>query len=216
MTWWLPIAAGAPLLLLLFVAGLPAFVCFLILNLIGLLALTGPAGFGLFAASIFTTANINALAGSAALHIDGRHFVPVRGHGGSVELARSPDRTDSRAAVCALHCSIRHSWRACPAPRWRWPACLDVRCFPRWFRRGYDVRLSVGTILGGASWIRSFHRAFWPSSSRHWLRSRPALLVAGILPGFLLWGCFCLCSGSCLLEPGLAPDSAADVADRRT
>ena len=39
MTWWLPIAAGAPLLLLLFVAGLPAFVCFLILNLIGLLAL---------------------------------------------------------------------------------------------------------------------------------------------------------------------------------
>ena len=56
MTWWVPIAAGAPLLLLLFVAGIPAFVCFLILNLIGLLALTGTAGFGMFANSMFTTA----------------------------------------------------------------------------------------------------------------------------------------------------------------
>ena len=62
MRWWQPIAAGGPLLLLLFVAGLPIFVCFLILNLIGLLVLTGTAGFGMFANSIYTTATNGTLA----------------------------------------------------------------------------------------------------------------------------------------------------------
>jgi hypothetical protein len=56
MSWWYPFAFGIPMLLLVFIAGLPAFVCFLLLNLIGVLALTGTARFGMFANSMFNTA----------------------------------------------------------------------------------------------------------------------------------------------------------------
>ena len=56
MSWWQPVAIGIPVLLLLFASGLPIFVCFLILNLFGVLVLTGTAGFGMFANSIYNTA----------------------------------------------------------------------------------------------------------------------------------------------------------------
>ena len=54
MSWWQPVAIGIPVLLLLFASGLPIFVCFLILNLFGVVLLTGTAGFGMFANSIYT------------------------------------------------------------------------------------------------------------------------------------------------------------------
>jgi hypothetical protein len=46
----------------LLLRGIPVFMSFLILNVAGILVLLGPAGFGMFANSIFTTATTTALA----------------------------------------------------------------------------------------------------------------------------------------------------------
>jgi hypothetical protein len=61
MTWWVALSGGIGLLLALLFLGIPVFVAFLILNVAGILILMGPAGFGLFANSIFTTATITAV-----------------------------------------------------------------------------------------------------------------------------------------------------------
>ena len=62
MTWWVALSAGVSLLLVFLALGVPIFVSFLLLNVAGVLVFMGPAAFGLFAASIFTTANTSALA----------------------------------------------------------------------------------------------------------------------------------------------------------
>src|SRR2546423_12390380 len=62
MTWWLALSGGVGLLLILLLLGVPIFVAFLILNVAGILVILGPAGFGMFANSIFATGTINALA----------------------------------------------------------------------------------------------------------------------------------------------------------
>ena len=62
MTWWVALSAGVALLLMLMAIGVPIFISFLLLNVAGVLVFLGPAGFGLFAASIFTTANTVPLA----------------------------------------------------------------------------------------------------------------------------------------------------------
>ena len=62
MTWWVALSSGIGLLLALLFLGIPVFVAFLILNVAGILVLMGPAGFGLFANSIYTTATTTALA----------------------------------------------------------------------------------------------------------------------------------------------------------
>jgi hypothetical protein len=62
MTWWMLLFGGLGSLLILLFLGLPIFVAFLVLNVCAVMALFGPAGFGLFANSIFSTATNNALA----------------------------------------------------------------------------------------------------------------------------------------------------------
>ena len=62
MTWWMLLFGGLGSLLVLLFLGLPIFVAFLVLNVCAVMALFGPAGFGLFANSISSTATNNALA----------------------------------------------------------------------------------------------------------------------------------------------------------
>ena len=62
MTWWMLLFGGLGTLLILLFLGLPIFIAFLVLNVGAVLILFGPAGFGLFANSIFSTATNSALA----------------------------------------------------------------------------------------------------------------------------------------------------------
>jgi TRAP-type mannitol/chloroaromatic compound transport system permease large subunit len=61
MTWWMVISGALGLLLFLMALGMPLFAAFLVMNVTGVLLLFGPAGFGLFANSIYTTATTGAL-----------------------------------------------------------------------------------------------------------------------------------------------------------
>ena len=217
MTWWLPIAAGAPLLLLLFVAGLPAFVCFLILNLIGLLALTGTAGFGMFANSMFTTATNGTLAAVPLFILMGE--IMFRS-GAMKTLFDSLDRLvgqDSRPAIRPVHPAVGHPGGACRAPPWRLQACLGDRCFRPWFSADTTGACRPATIMAGACLDPIIPPSVLAVIIATIANVSPAsMLIAGILPGLLLMGMFLIyVVGRVWLDPSLAPDSVVDIADRR-
>ena len=61
MTWWVALSGGMVLLLSLFLIGVPIFVAFVVLNVLGVFLFFGASGFGLFANSIYATATLGAL-----------------------------------------------------------------------------------------------------------------------------------------------------------
>ena len=190
MTWWLPIAAGAPLLLLLFVAGLPAFVCFLILNLIGLLALTGTAGFGMFANSMFTTATNGTLAAVPLFILMGE--IMFRS-GAMKTLFDSLDRLVGQIrgrqfVLCILLSAILG---ALSGAAMAVAGLLGRSLFPTMVQRGYDRRLSAGTIMAGACLDPIIPPSVLAVIIATIANVSPAsMLIAGILPGLLLMGMF--------------------------
>lgn len=62
MEWWVILLLGLGLLLLLFMIGVPIFISFLVINIVGVLVVLGQPGFGMVANSIFETTTIAALA----------------------------------------------------------------------------------------------------------------------------------------------------------
>lgn len=216
MSWWMPLAGGIALLILLLLLGLPVFVAFLILNVAGILVFFGPAGFGLFANSIFTTANTTALATVPLFIIMGE----VLFRSGAMEavfdsLDRLVGRIRGRQYVlCILLSAILG---ALSGAAMAVAGLLGRSLFPTMLQRGYDRRLSAGTILAGAS----LDPIIPPSVLAILIAtlaevSTAALLVAGILPGLLL---MCLFLAYVLvrvrLDPSLAPDLSADEGGAR-
>ena len=215
MTWWVALSAGVSMLLVLLAIGVPIFVSFLLLNVAGVLVFLGPAGFGLFAASIFTTANISALAAVPLFILMG----DILFRSGAMEvLFNSLDRLIGRIrgrqyVLCILLSAILG---ALSGAAMAVAGMLGRSLFPSMVGRGYDTRLSVGTILGGAS----LDPIIPPSVLAIIIAtlaqvSTGKLLVAGILPGLLLTGMFLVYVLIVVwAKPSLAPDVAADLADR--
>jgi tripartite ATP-independent transporter DctM subunit len=215
MTWWMALLAGVSMLVFLLAVGVPVFVAFLLLNVAGVLAFLGPAGFGLFAASIFTTANISALAAVPLFILMG----DILFRSGAMEvLFDSLDRLIGRIrgrqyVLCIVLSAILG---ALSGAAMAVAGMLGRSLFPSMVGRGYDVRLSVGTILGGAS----LDPIIPPSVLAIIIAtlaqvSTGKLLVAGILPGMLLAGMFLVYVLTVVwLKPGLAPDIEAEVANR--
>ena len=217
MTWWVALSAGVGLLLVLLAIGVPIFISFLLLNVAGVLVFLGPAGFGLFAASIFTTANTNALAAVPLFILMG----DILFRSGAMEvLFDSLDRLIGRIrgrqyVLCILLSAILG---ALSGAAMAVAGMLGRSLFPSMTRRGYDTHLSVGTILGGAS----LDPIIPPSVLAIIIAtlaqiSTGKLLVAGIIPGLLLTGMFLIYVAIRVwAKPSLAPDVAADLADRKT
>jgi tripartite ATP-independent transporter DctM subunit len=207
--------AGVSMLVVLLAIGVPIFVGFLLLNVTGVLVFLGPAGFGLFAGSIFTTANISALAAVPLFILMG----DILFRSGAMEvLFDSLDRLIGRIrgrqyVLCIVLSAILG---ALSGAAMAVAGMLGRSLFPSMVDRGYDVRLSVGTILGGAS----LDPIIPPSVLAIIIAtlaqvSTGKLLVAGILPGILLAGMFlAYVLIAVWVKPGLAPDIAVDVADR--
>src|SRR5215207_5614826 len=200
-------------MLLVFLAiGVPIFVSFLLLNVAGVLVFLGPAGFGLFAASIFTTANISALAAVPLFILMG----DILFRSGAMEvLFDSLDRLIGRIrgrqyVLCILLSAILG---ALSGAAMAVAGMLGRSLFPSMIRRGYDTRLSVGTILGGAS----LDPIIPPSVLAIIIAtlaqiSTGKLLVAGILPGLLLAGMFLIYVFILMwAKPSLAPDVAEET-----
>src|SRR5262245_23275971 len=212
MSWWLALSGGIGLLLALLFLGIPVFAAFLILNVTGILMLMGPAGFGLFANSIFTTATITALATVPLFIVMGE----ILFRSGAMEAVfDSLDRLIGRIrgrqyVLCILLSAILG---ALSGAAMAVAGLLGRSLFPEMRRRGYDTRLSAGTILGGAC----LDPIIPPSVLAILIAtlaeiSTAGLLIAGIIPGLLLMSLFLIyVMYRVWRNPLLAPDIAADT-----
>ena len=215
MTWWIALGGGIGLLLVLLALGVPIFVAFLLLNLAGVLALFGTAGFGMFANSIYNTATTGALTAVPLFIVMGE----VLFRSGAMEvLFDSLDRLVGRIrgrqyVVCILLSSILGALSGAAIAV---AGLLGRSLFPAMRRRGYDTEFSAGTMLAGASLDPII-----PPSVLAVLVAITAevsigkMLVAGIGPGLLLTALFL---GYVLarvhFNPALAPEPDADLARR--
>jgi tripartite ATP-independent transporter DctM subunit len=216
MTWWIAISGGIGLLLGLLLLGIPVFVAFLILNVAGILVLMGPAGFGLFANSIYTTATTTALATVPLFIVMGE----ILFRSGAMEavfdsLDRLVGRIRGRQYIlCILLSAILG---ALSGAAMAVAGLLGRSLLPEMLRRGYNTRLSTGTILAGAC----LDPIIPPSVLAILIAtlaeiSTAGLLIAGIIPGLLLMCLFLIyVMVRVWRDPSLAPDIVSDTGDAK-
>jgi tripartite ATP-independent transporter DctM subunit len=217
MSWWVALSAGTTILLVLFLLGVPLFAAFLALNVIGVFVFFGPAGFGLFANSIFSTATLGALSAVPLFIVMGE----IRFLCGAMEvLFDSLDRLVGRIrgrqyVLCILLSAVLG---ALSGAAMAVAGLLGRSLFPAMRKRGYDMQLSAGTILAGAC----LDPIIPPSVLAIIIAaladiSAGKLLVAGIVPGIMLTGMFIVYVLIRVhFDPSLAPEVAVDIADRKT
>ena len=211
MTLVLTIVVALAILVVLLVAGAPVFVGFLAVNILGVLYYFGPDGFGLFANSIFSTATTDALAAVPLFIVMGELLF----RSGTMEvLFSSLDRLIGQIrgrqyVLCILLSAILG---ALSGAAMAVAGMLGRSLYPAMIKRGYDPRLSAGTILGGAS----LDPIIPPSVLAVILAtvaqiSTGKLLIAGTGPGILLTIMFLVYVGIRLWRnPALAPDVGAE------
>jgi tripartite ATP-independent transporter DctM subunit len=216
MTWWVALSGGMVLLLALFFLGVPIFVAFVVLNVLGVFVLFGASGFGLFANSIYSTATLGALSAVPLFIVMGE----ILFRSGAMEvLFDSLDRLIGRIrgrqyVLCIVLSAILG---ALSGAAMAVAGLLGRSLFPTMRKRGYDTQFSAGTILAGAS----LDPIIPPSVLAVIIAtladvSAGKMLIAGILPGILLTGMFLVyVLFRVRMEPSLAPDIAADIVDRK-
>jgi tripartite ATP-independent transporter DctM subunit len=217
MTWWVALSSGIGLLLVLLLLGIPVFVAFLILNVAGIFVLMGPAGFGLFANSIYSTATITALATVPLFIVMGE----ILFRSGAMEAVfDSLDRLIGRIrgrqyVLCILLSAILG---ALSGAAMAVAGLLGRSLLPEMLRRGYNTRLSAGVILAGAC----LDPIIPPSVLAILIAtlaeiSTASLLIAGIIPGLMLMCLFLIYAlYRVWRDPSLAPDLSADLAEGKS
>ena len=185
MTWVVFLIVAIGLLLGLLFAGMRVFAGFLVLNLAGVAMLMGPRGFGLFTNSIFETATSDSLMTVALFVLMGE----VLFRSGSVDvLFDGVDRLVGglRGRLYVVTVALSTVFGALSGSAVAVAAMLGRSVLPAMRARGYDARLSAGTVLAGASLapiIPPSLLAIIVGSLAD--VSIAGLLVAGILPGLL-------------------------------
>jgi tripartite ATP-independent transporter DctM subunit len=192
MTWPATLIGAFGLILALFASGLPVFVCFLVANLAGVFVLMGPAGLGLFVNSILDTTTTEALVAIPLYVLLGELLFRT---GGITTLYQSLNRLigaiPGRLYVIAT--ALAAFLGAISGSAMASVAMLGRFVYPTMIERGCDRRLSIGTILAGAT----LDPIIPPSVLAIILAtlaniSIASFLIAGILPGFFLAGLFAL------------------------
>ncbi|MEM8813388.1 MAG: TRAP transporter large permease [Pseudomonadota bacterium] len=188
MTWEAYLVLGVGMLLALLFAGVPVFIGFLALNIIGLVVLIGPAGFGLFTNSLVETATSPTLATVALFVLMGE----ILFRSGSVGvLFDSVDRLVGavRGRLYVVTIALSTVFGALSGSAVAVAAMLGRSLVPMMRERGYDTGLAAGTVLAGASLapiIPPSLLAIIVGSLAD--VSIAGLLIAGLIPGLLMAG----------------------------
>ena len=210
MEWWAILIVGLTLLLACFMSGMPIFVAFLLINIIGVLSILGEAGFGMVANSIFETTSFGDLAAIPLFIMLGE----VLFRSGSIDiLFDSVDKLVGKVkgrqyVLCIVLSTI---FGALSGAAMGVAAMMARTLFPGMLDRGYDAKLSTGAILAGASLAPII-----PPSVLVIIIGTLAnitiagLLIAGILPGLMLSAMFLVYTlGRVHLDPKLAAEDVA-------
>ena len=188
MDWLLHLGLAIFVMLILFFAGLPVFVTFLLINIAGILFLMGTSGFGLFANSIYQTVTQTSLVAVPLFILMGE----ILFRSGAIdELINSVDRLVGkiRGRDYCLVTVLATLFGALCGSTVAVAALLGRTLMPGMIQRRYNVRLTSGAILGGATLAAIIP----PSLGVIVLGSLvdvsiARLLIAGIVPGILLAG----------------------------
>jgi tripartite ATP-independent transporter DctM subunit len=206
MEWWLVLVIGAMLLLALFMSGVPIYLAFLIINIVGVMAAFQQRGFGMLVNSLFDTTNTEALTAVGLFILMGEFLF----RSGAIDVAfRSCDTLIGkvRGRQYYLCISLTTFIGALAGSAMGVAAMLGRSLYPAMVGRGYNSRLSIGTILAGASLAPII-----PPSVLVIIigtltdTSISDLLIAGTLPGFLLAALFLgYVVAKVRLNPALSP-----------
>lgn len=196
------------LLLLLFGAGVPVFLAFLAINTAGVAVFLGPQAFGMVANSLFTTATTPSLTAVALFVLMGEILFRS---GTSEVLFEAVDRFVGRLAgrQFVLAGVLAAVFGALSGSNMAVSAMMAKSVFPGMEQRGYDRKLSIGMILGGASLAPVIPPSVLVIIIATLAQvSVAGLLVAGVIPGLLLAGMFIAYALIRVrLNPSLAPSN---------
>lgn len=215
MGWEATLITALLLLLAAFLTGAPLFVAFLVINLAGVAIFLGPAGFGMVANSIFDTANYADLATIPLFVL----MAEILFRSGSVDILfdavdKLVGRMKGRQYVLTI--SLSTVFGALSGSGMAVAAMLARTLFPTMRNRGYDTKLSIGTMLAGASLapiIPPSVLAIVIGTLSN--TSIAGLLIGGIIPGLLLAGLFLIYTMIRVrLNPDLAPDDGGEAVAR--
>jgi len=188
MDWILSLSGAVTIMMGLFFIGLPVFLTFMVINIIGVLMLMGTSGFGLFANSIYQSVTQTSMAAVPLFIMMGE----ILFRSGTIDiLIDSVDRlvgsVKGRGYYLITILSTLFG-TLCGSPV-AVAALLGRTIMPGMTGRGYNVQLTAGAILGGATLA-----AIIPPSLLVVVLgslvdvSISGLLIAGIVPGILLAG----------------------------
>jgi tripartite ATP-independent transporter DctM subunit len=186
MSSLLLMAGALALLLVLFAGGVPVFLAFLAINTAGVAIFLGPQAFGMVANSLFTTATTPSLTAIALFVLMGEILFRS---GTSEVLFEAVDRFVGRLVgrQFVLAGVLSAIFGALSGSNMAVSAMMAKSVFPGMERRGYDRKLSIGMILGGASLAPVIPPSVLVIIIATLAQvSVAGLLVAGVVPGLLL------------------------------
>ena len=206
MEWYWILTIGLSLLVLLFLTGAPIFLAFFIIICSGVVFMLGPAAFGMVSNSIYETATTASL-GTVPLFI---LLGEILFRSGCMEvLLDSIDKLVGRikGRQYVLSISLSTVLGALSGSAIAVGAMLGRSLLPIMRERGYDTRLSIGTILAGACLAPIIPPSILAIIVGTLADvSIASLLIAGVLPGLMLSGLFiAACLIKVKIDPSLAP-----------
>lgn len=206
MEWYISLSIALALLMGLFALGVPIFIAFLTVNVLGTFWLMGSAGFGMFANSVYSTVTSETLTTIVLFVLMGELLF----RSGSIDVIF--DALDTlmgriKGRLYFFVIVLATLFGALSGSALAVTAMLSRSALPTMQQRGYDDRLSIGLILGGASLAPIIPPSLLVIIIGSMVDiSIARLLIAGIIPGILLAGLFVsYVVVKLMLNPSLAP-----------
>ena len=205
--WYIPLLTALAALIILFMTGLPIFLGFLVVIVGGVFLLLGPAGFGMVVNSMYGTATTASL-GTIPLFI---LLGEILFRSGCVQvLMDSIDKLVGRMRGRQYVLSIVLSTvlGALSGSAMAVAAMMGRSLLPIMQEKGYDSRLSIGTILGGACLAPIIPPSLLAIIIGTLADvSISSLLMGGVGPGLFLAAIFVAASLTRVrMNPSLAPE----------
>lgn len=207
MEWWAILSIGIAILVALFLTGAPIFLAFLIIIISGVVLTFGDAAFGMVVNSMFDTGTTASL-GTVPLFV---LLGEILFRSGSMEvLLDSIDKLVGkiRGRAYVLSISLSTVLGALSGSGIAVAAMLGRSLLPMMRGRGYDTKLSIGTILAGACLAPIIPPSILAIIVGTLADvSIAALLIAGVVPGLLLAALYVTaCLVRVRIDPRLAPE----------
>lgn len=186
MDWGVTLTLAILMLLFLFATGMPIFIAFLVVNVGGVFMLFGSSGFGMFSNSLYNTVTQETLMAIPLFVLMGE----ILFRSNAVEiLIDAIDKMvgNIRARHYVLVTALSTVFGALSGSAVAVAAMLGRSVLPTMEQRGYNKRLSVSAVIGGASLAPIIPPSLLVIMVGSMVDvSIAKLLIAGILPGILL------------------------------